>query len=70
MSPLNIVGALCGLALTLLGVLLVTGTVGHPIDGQLPGLWGWSLVMMGVALVAGSTADLIVMAWRHLRHRG
>ena len=73
MSTLNLVGALFGAALTLVGALLVNGTIGHPIDGQLPSLWGWSVVMMGLAVVMGSAADLIAMAVRHLlqhRHRG
>ncbi|KQQ40587.1 hypothetical protein ASF58_06125 [Methylobacterium sp. Leaf125] len=31
------------------GIVLAAGLAGHPVDGQLPSDWGWSLLMMGGA---------------------
>ncbi|MCI9879938.1 hypothetical protein MTL_07795 [Methylobacterium goesingense] len=42
-------GLLVSAIVTGFGLVLATGLVLHPVDGQLPSDWGWSLVMMGGA---------------------
>jgi hypothetical protein len=42
-------GLMLSAIVTGFGVVLVSGLAGHPIDGQLPSDWGWSLLMMGGA---------------------
>ena len=32
-----------------LAAVLASGLAGHPVDGQLPSDWGWSLLMIGGA---------------------
>ncbi len=36
------------------GVAFFSGPTGHPVAGQLPSDWGWSLVMMGTASLLAS----------------
>ena len=42
-------GLLVSAIVTGFGMVLATGLVFHPVDGQVPSTWGWSLVMMGGA---------------------
>jgi len=58
-------GLVCSAALTGLGVALTSGLVGHPFDGQVPGDWGWSFVMMGVACAFACG----FFEWQHFKHR-
>lgn len=45
-----IFGMLVSAALAALGLLVAFGQIGHPIDGQLLTNYGWSGVIIGVAL--------------------
>ncbi|KQP91775.1 MULTISPECIES: hypothetical protein [unclassified Methylobacterium] len=53
-------GLLCSAAVTGFGLVLASGLFGHPVDGQLPSDWGWSLVMMGSA----SLLAFGIFGWR------
>ena len=43
-------GMLVSAAIAALGLLVAMGLIGHPIDGQLLTNYGWSGVIIGVAL--------------------
>ena len=43
-------GMLVSAAIAALGLLVATGLIGHPVDGQLLTNYGWSGVIIGVAL--------------------
>ncbi|KQS84627.1 hypothetical protein MFUR16E_01115 [Methylobacterium fujisawaense] len=45
-----IVGMLVSAAIAVLGLLVALGYVGHPIDAQLVSNYGWSILIIGVAL--------------------
>ncbi|GJD29165.1 hypothetical protein PMNALOAF_0397 [Methylobacterium adhaesivum] len=65
MFKVMILGLLCSATLTVFGIALAAGVIGHPIDGQLPADWGWSFIMMGAA----SLFAFGFFEWRHLTHR-
>ena len=44
------VGMLVSAAIAVLGLLVALGYVGHPIDAQLVSNYGWSILIIGVAL--------------------
>ena len=50
-------GMLVSAAIAALGLLVAMGLIGHPVDGQLLTNYGWSGVIIGVALF-GFFADL------------
>jgi divalent metal cation (Fe/Co/Zn/Cd) transporter len=45
-----IVGMLMSVAIAAFGLLVAFGYVGHPIDAQLVSNYGWSILIIGVAL--------------------
>ena len=53
-------GLLVSAIVTGFGIVLASDLAGHPVEGQVPSDWGWSLVMMGVA----SLFAFGVFAWR------
>ncbi len=65
MSKPTLAGVLCGTLFTLLGMALAAGAVGHPVDGQLPGDWGWSAIMIGAALLLAAASGRVRALWRN-----
>lgn len=51
-----IVGMLVSAAIAAFGLLVALGVVGHPIDAQLVTNYGWSILIIGVAL-------FVLFAW-------
>jgi divalent metal cation (Fe/Co/Zn/Cd) transporter len=51
-----IVGMLISAAIAVFGLLVALGFVGHPIDAQLISNYGWSILIIGVAL-------FVLFAW-------
>jgi divalent metal cation (Fe/Co/Zn/Cd) transporter len=51
-----IVGMLVSAAIAAFGLLVALGLVGHPIDAQLVSNYGWSILIIGVAL-------FVLFAW-------
>lgn len=47
------------------GIVFAAGLAGHPVYGQLPSDWGWSLVMMGT----GSLLAFGYFGWRRITGR-
>ena len=47
-----ILGMLVSAVIAALGLLVALGRIGHPIDGQVLTNFGWSGVIIGVALFA------------------
>jgi len=45
-----IVGMLISAAIAAFGLLVGLGRIGHPIDAQLVSNYGWSILIIGVAL--------------------
>ncbi|MBP1178417.1 hypothetical protein [Methylobacterium sp. PvR107] len=45
-----IVGMLISAAIAAFGLLVALGRIGHPIDAQLVSNYGWSILIIGVAL--------------------
>jgi uncharacterized RDD family membrane protein YckC len=45
-----IVGMLISAAIAVFGLLVAIGLIGHPIDAQLVSTYGWSILIIGVAL--------------------
>ncbi|MGH1573174.1 hypothetical protein ACRAWG_24020 [Methylobacterium sp. P31] len=47
---LMIVGMFVSAAIAVFGLLVALGRIGHPIDAQLVSNYGWSILIIGVAL--------------------
>ena len=45
-----IVGMLISAGIAVFGLLVALGRIGHPIDAQLVSTYGWSILIIGVAL--------------------
>lgn len=58
-------GLLVSAIVTGFGLVLASGLALHPMDGQLPSDWGWSLVMMGGA----SLLAFGYVGWRRVTGR-
>ena len=44
------IGMLVSAAIAVFGLLVAVGWIGHPIDAQLVDIYGWSILIIGVAL--------------------
>jgi hypothetical protein len=64
-----IVGMLFSAAIAAFGLLVALGRIGHPIDAQLVSNYGWSILIIGIALFVLFAVRLVTRT-RRVRSSG
>ncbi|MDP4024716.1 hypothetical protein Q8W71_18980 [Methylobacterium sp. NEAU 140] len=62
-----ILGLLISAAVAAFGLMVALGLIGHPIDAQLVSPYGWSILLIGLALMVFFAYNLYRRARRRRR---